>query len=174
MKLICELTDEIVLGTPGRSEQPPRRTVRAIVRNGVGQYALVWSGGWGIHSLPGGGVEPGEDLLTALRREVLEETGCECLEIRELGLVRENRACQDYTQDNYYYVVDAAKPGELHLTAEEQRNQVRVGWYSLEEAIRRISQPRFERIQGRYFQARDMAALEVYRGKDRTDPGETR
>ena len=162
MKLIRELTDAEVLGTLGRSEQPPRVTVRAIVRDGAGRYALVWSGVWGIHSLPGGGVDPGEDLETALRREVLEETGCGCLAIRELGLVRENRACQDYTQDNYYFVVDAAPPGALHLTAEEEKNQVSVGWYAPEEALRLLAEPKFERIQGKYFQARDLAAWEAY------------
>lgn len=36
---------------------------------------------WGGFSCPGGKVEPGESFITAARRELLEETGCEALSI---------------------------------------------------------------------------------------------
>ena len=126
--------------------------------------SLIWSGGWGIYSLPGGGVEEGEDLLTALRREVLEETGCVCTEITELGIVRENRACQDYTQDNYYFAVSGKRCGEQHLTVDEARNGVKAEWYDLDEVIRRIENQNPERINCKYFRRRDMEALEAYLG----------
>lgn len=65
---------------------------------------------FGLHSLPGGGIEDGEDALTALCREVYEETGYVSDEIQELGIVAENRASLDYTQINYYFVVTTAHP----------------------------------------------------------------
>lgn len=60
--------------------------VAAVIWNATGQVLLIRrtkpprSGQW---SLPGGRVERGEPLETALRREIREETG---LEIRVLGL----------------------------------------------------------------------------------------
>ena len=105
MRLICELNDKIILGQDGLSDKAPRLTARAIVRNQVGLYAVMYSDKFKLHSLPGGGVEEGEDVLTALCREVYEETGCVCDEIKELGIVEENRASLDYTQIDYYYVV---------------------------------------------------------------------
>lgn len=38
---------------------------------------------WGGFSCPGGKVDPGEKLIDAARRELLEETGCEAIEIRQ-------------------------------------------------------------------------------------------
>ena len=117
MNLICELNDKIVMGMDGMSTKSPRFSARAIVKRRDGLYAVMYADKFKLHSLPGGGVEDGEDVLAALRREVYEETGCICDEIQALGIVSENRASLDYTQINYYFVVTATHtPSENHLT----------------------------------------------------------
>ena len=55
-------------------------------------------------TLPGGGVEVGEDLHTAIKREISEETGCQCEIIGELGQITENRHEHDFTQERSYYM----------------------------------------------------------------------
>lgn len=163
MKLLCELNDRIILGQPGRSLAIPRVTARAIVRNAEGLYAVMYAGKFHLYSLPGGGIEEGEDLITALRREILEETGCQCDRIRELGKVKENRACQDYTQISYYYVVDTCQsPQPIRLTEAEQRSRTAVQWRTLEEVTRLICAPEHNTVQRKYLQARDAAALRAY------------
>ena len=163
MKRICELNDKIVLGQDGISGKTPRLTARAIVKNQDGLYAVMYSDKFKLHSLPGGGVEDGEDVLTALRREIYEETGCVCDEIRELGIVAENRASLDYTQINYYYVVTTThQPGENHLTESEQASRTVVQWHAFDEMVRRINEQEFDRVQGKYLKARDVAALKEY------------
>ena len=163
MQLICELNDKIILGQDGRSDRAPRLTARAIVRNQDGLYAVMYSDKFKLHSQPGGGVEDDEDVLTALRREVYEETGCVCDGIQELGLVAENRASLDYTQLNYYFVVTTTHTsGENHLTEAEQNSRTVVQWHSYDEMVRLINEQEFDRIQGKYLKARDVAALREY------------
>ncbi len=163
MKLLCELNDEIILGQPGRSSAAPRLTARAIVKNADGLYAVMYAGKFGLYSLPGGGVEQGEDVLTALRREILEETGCACDSIRELGMVKENRACQDYTQVSYYFVVSTThSPQEIHLTDAETESNTGLQWHTFDDMVRLISERSHTTVQRKYLQARDMAALREY------------
>ena len=163
MELICELNDKIILGTEGLSTKAPRLTARAIVKNQDGLYAVMYADKFKLHSLPGGGVEDGEDVLTALRREVYEETGCICDEIQELGIVAENRASLDYTQINYYFVVTTTHtPGENHLTEAEQDSRTVVEWHTFDEMVRLINEQEFDRVQGKYLKARDVAALREY------------
>ncbi len=81
----------------GRTELPPG--VEPVVRQRLAAYAWVESergilasefyrpgpaGSWG---LPGGGVDPGEEPVAAVHREVLEETG-QRIELGELVAVR--------------------------------------------------------------------------------------
>lgn len=165
MKQIKTLTDKEILGLEGLSEAKPRLTARAIVRNDDGNYAVMYSKKYDLYSLPGGGVEEGEDVLTALRREVLEETGCVCRKIRELGVVTENRGTLDYTQVNYYYVADACREGDSSLTEAELACSTEVQWHSFEDLVRLIASQSFERVQGKYLVARDKAALDEYKSR---------
>ena len=62
-----------------------------------GKILLTWQGG--IHNevqLPGGGIDPGESPLSALHREVFEETGWHIAKPRRLGAFRRFVFMPDY------------------------------------------------------------------------------
>lgn len=163
MKQICELNDKIILGKEGVSNRAPRLTARAIVKNQNGLYAVMYAEKFKLHSLPGGGVEDGENVMTALRREVYEETGCVCDEIQELGIVSENRASLDYTQINYYFVVTTTHtPEENHLTQAEKDSRTVVQWHTFDEMVHLINEQEVDRVQAKYLKMRDVAALREY------------
>ena len=163
MKRLCELNDKLLLGTEGMSDKPPRKTARAIVKNADGLYAVMYAEKFNLYSLPGGDVEPGEDVLTALKREIYEETGCTCDQIEELGYVYENRAHQDFTSESHYFIVTCKHTAaSIHLTDSEIANKTSVQWHPFEKIVHLICDPAHPTTQRMYIQARDKAALEAY------------
>ncbi len=164
MKKIKELSDATLLGMDGWSNARPRLTARAILKNQEGLYALMYAEKYGLYSLPGGGVEENESITDALKRELLEETGCSSDEIKELGYVYENRAHCDYTQYSYYYtVLSKTMPKTNRLTEAEEANGTKLLWVSFEKLVALISEFQPKTRQQIYLQARDLAALEAYK-----------
>ena len=162
MKLIAEITDKDILGTDGLSSAEPRYTARAIVKNGD-LYAVISSERFHPYSLPGGGINNGEEVITALKREISEETGCTCGKITELGIIKENRANADYTQVSYYYVVEAESIGTPHFTETEISSKTALEWHTLSEMIKLINDIQPKTYQQQFLKARDVAALKEYK-----------
>lgn len=164
MKTIAKLTDRTVLGADnGLSSKPPRLTARAIVKNARGEIAILYFKNNDLYSLPGGGIEGGESPIDALKREILEETGCTARQIRELGMVEENRACHDYVTISHFYVVDADENIQPPaLTEDELKRGTELQWHRPEEIKNVIRSSNNDTEQRKYIQARDLAAIEEY------------
>jgi len=108
MELLKMITDEDIGGdlvSTKIMDVTPRIAVRAVLINESRQMALLYLGKFDFYTIPGGGVENGESLEIALKREIHEETGCRCEIVCELGYVCENRVLQGFTQNSYYYIV---------------------------------------------------------------------
>jgi nucleoside triphosphatase len=106
-----------------------RLIVVGVVESRGGEYLLcrmpadrgVFPGEWG---LPGGGVEPGETLEGALRREILEELGLELETVEPLFFTDGTyvKAFPDGERRSIYMVFllfrCVARPGEIRLNPE--------------------------------------------------------
>src|SRR6185369_12604994 len=68
-----------------------RVAARAVVFNKEQKIALLHATVLDYHKLPGGGVEEGESIRTALARELIEEIGCAVENVEELGIIEEFR-----------------------------------------------------------------------------------
>lgn len=87
-----------------------RPSARGIILR-EGRVAMVHSLKYHYYKFPGGGIEPGENPVDALLREVREESGLTVKEetIREYGLVRRVQKSErggKFVQDNYYYLCE--------------------------------------------------------------------
>lgn len=160
MKHLRTITDKDITGSNRLSSANPRIAVNAVLFDADGNIALSYMGKYDLHTLPGGGIETGEDFHTALKREIWEETGCRCEIIGDLGQIIENRYEHDFTQERYYYIARVVgKKGSLHLTDEEIAENTTVVWYSLEQALEIISEKQHDNYQRKFIQKRDIAAL---------------
>lgn len=105
-----------------------RPSVRGIMIR-TGRVAMIHSLKYDYYKFPGGGIEEGEDNVSALIREVREETGLIVIPetIKEYGRVYViQKGIQEdvFIQDNYYYLCDAEeeiRPQDLDEYEEEER-----------------------------------------------------
>lgn len=105
-------------------------------------------------------MEADEDVLTALQREILKETGCTCDTVQELGSVSENRGSPDC---NHCFIVNTDHVAANHLTVAERASRTEVQWRTLDEMTRLISEQELDHIQSKYLKMRDVMALQAYR-----------
>ena len=89
-----------------------RNSARSIIISGK-KIAMIHSMKYDYYKFPGGGIEHGEDPITAMVRETREEAGLvvKPQTIKEYGYVHriqksDNDATECFIQDNYYYLCE--------------------------------------------------------------------
>jgi len=160
MKHLATITDKDITGADGISTAEPRIAVDAILFNSNNDIALLHIGKYDTFTIPGGGVDPGEDFITAVKREMLEETGYNCEVICEVGSTLESRIQYDFTQKRHYYIARTiGEKGELRLTDQEIDEEITVYWYPIEEALQLVSGKVLDEYVLKYIQKRTVIAL---------------
>ena len=174
MKLLATITDKDITGSDALSTAEPRIAVNTVLFDNDNNIALQYLGRYNLHTIPGGGVDPGEDLITAAKRETLEETGYNCEIIGEVGTIYESRAELDFTQKRYYYTARAiGEQSELQLTEQEIYEEATIRWYPMEKALQVISENNPQTTQQKFIKKRDIIVLtEVVRLSPKLKPPE--
>jgi 8-oxo-dGTP diphosphatase len=144
-----------------------RKAARAVVFDTEGKIALFHSTKKHYHKLPGGGIEEDESIETALRRELLEEIGCEVDTIRELGVIEEYRNRYELHQFSYCFIANLkGEKGVSHLDEGEIAEGFITEWIDLESAIKILeNEKEVEDYQGKFIQMRDLIFLKAAREK---------
>ena len=164
MKLIKIINPENVSEEEVRGYRT-REAGRAVVFDEEGNVALLHVSKENYYKLPGGGIEDGEDKISALYRECQEEIGCDVEIINELGYIVEHRKIFTLKQTSYCYLAKVKGPkGKPDFTESKKAKGFEVVWLSYEEAIRVLNESRAVSIEGgSYIVPRDIAFIEEAR-----------
>jgi len=118
-----------------------RNTVRAIVLDGE-DVLLLYTARYHDYSLPGGGINDGEDVIAGLVRELKEETGAQNIhDIKPFGIFEEYRPWHKEEADiiqiiSYCYTCQIERElGETAYEDYEVKNGMRPVWMNIHEAI---------------------------------------
>jgi len=167
MKFLGKIDGETIgLVRPSPASWLERKTARVILSDAQKRIALLHSAKRGMHHIPGGGIDDGDTVESALRREALEETGCRIKNIRELGQTEE--WWNDYIsthQISYCFLAEVdGEKGSPRFTAGEIESGYSLSWRTLDEAIALLESERnLEDYDGRFTVFRDLAFLEEAR-----------
>lgn len=152
---------------------PPRHivAVMGVVRDAAGRVLLVRTArrGW---EPPGGQVERGEDLLGALRREILEESGCE-VTVGRLVAIYSNVVAPEKVMLTFLCAHVSGEPRPDPSPAEEI---TAAGWFTPEEALALVTAPTqaAKLRDALVYQAGDAVVYRVYRTRPYEALGEYR
>lgn len=140
MRLIKRLIHKDVEKLDGRIFK--RRASRGIILKGS-KILLIYTKRYNDYSFPGGGVDAGEDLISGLKRELVEETGAKNIEvISEFGYIDEYRPHYKPKYDfihmlSYFYVCKIDDEMESSkLEDYEIANGMSPIWIDIQEAIK--------------------------------------
>ncbi|UXI04416.1 NUDIX hydrolase [Photobacterium sp. TY1-4] len=119
-----------------------RRAARGIILDGE-NILMLYTARYHDYTLPGGGVDAGEDIVQGLIRELAEETGARNIrDLREFGLYEEFRPWYKPEHDivhmaSYCYVCTIdTELGETQLEDYEINNGMKPVWINIFDAIR--------------------------------------
>lgn len=142
-----------------------RKIVRAIVFDDQENYYFVRAkrdddfGKATLIETSGGGVEAGEDLETALKRELNEELGAEVEIMHKIGIVSDYYNLIHRHNINNYYLCKITSFGEKHLTRDEiedfHLSTLRLSYRDAEEEYKKCAETKI----GKLIAARELPVL---------------
>ena len=167
MKILNEIS-EGSLGLSDKFEQlgstyQLRKSARAIVLNDKGEMAAQYLNTYKYHKLPGGGVDQGEAIEDAVKREVLEEVGCECEITRALGMIIEYRKKEKLLHISYGFAAKMiSEIGAPTLETGEIAEGQETVWLTPEEVLAKMKTDNPGKSEGFFILEREKTFLEEF------------
>lgn len=169
METLLTISDQDFLASdltfPVHATPQRREAARAVLFDKDDQVYLLNVSNHGYHKLPGGGLDDNEDIIAALKRELLEEVGCTAEITAEIGSIIESRNRGQFHQISYCFLARQVGP-QLPSALEEGEltdgmHEVKVE--NIDRAISLLEQDRPTNAEGKFIQKRDLTFLKAAR-----------
>ena len=140
----------------------PNYDVRILLRNDDNKLCVVKSEKFGYIQLPGGGMEAGETIEEAVRRETREETGYEVVDLEPLGYYLDDRNRSQKTV--FVYTANAGENVGTNYTNEEIEDGFTPIWMDIEAVIQEIEEAEKQpkSYNGTFATRRDLILMRFY------------
>lgn len=173
-KKIAEISDEdFGFDTPKEKTGKFRFSVRVLMFNDKNEICVIKSEKYGYMQIPGGGIEKGESIEVALRRETLEETGWLISNIEPIGFTMESRGDvrnkHDWDKDfTYVFMASPEKQAETNYMEDEEAEGFKPIWIKLDEFIAKKEgrKGKIDNYSGCFSDRRDLLIARYYRDKN--------
>lgn len=138
---IAEISDkDFGFNIPKAKTGKKRYDVRILLLNSKNEICVIKSEKHGYMQIPGGGIDEGENIIDALRRETEEETGWLISDIKPIGYTLERREdvrnTHDYDQDvSFVFSALPEKEVGTNYMEDEIVEGFRPIWIRLEDFI---------------------------------------
>ena len=145
------------------SQYELRKSARGVVLNSAGEMATQYLKNYNYHKLPGGGVDAGETIEQAIKREVLEEVGCDCEIVGELGLVIEYRNKYKLLHISYGFAARVVgEIGNTSLEDEEIEEGQETLWLPPSIVLEKMEKDKPGKFEGHFILEREKAFLREF------------
>lgn len=163
MKEVFEISDsDIGLEIKNEVKYSSRSAARAVLKKGD-KVALLHVSKYNYYKLPGGGINNGETIQEALKRELKEEAGCTFKLLNEIITIVERRSHIGLIQTSYCFLAEVTEEGDPEFTPKEIKNGFKLIWVDFNEAIDLITNNKPSHYGGRFVVARELKFLEKTR-----------
>lgn len=143
-----------------------RNRASAIVQNKAGKIALLNISNYDYWQLPGGRVDDQENLMAALKREILEEAGTDIEIISEIGTIIEYEDhCGVLQTTRCFLTKTRGEPQKPSFTDEEIEEGLQLEWVTVDQAIDMLKNGQPKRNYGHFNMRRELEFIKEARKK---------
>lgn len=144
----------------GERKNGYRKAVRGVVFDIENKVGLINVSKHNYYKLPGGGVEGSESDEEVLRRECMEELGCDVNIGLEVGSIFEHRDKINVDQESFCYLAKiSGNKGKPELIGYEIDYGFEPVWVSIDEAIELAENSKPDTYDGPFIKIRDLVFL---------------